>query len=49
MVLLGYNFLKIKLGVEVIKNIVMMGSKSVTLFDPNIVTMNDVGRNFYCN
>jgi len=33
----------------VAKNLIMMGVKSVTLYDSHIVTMTDVGRNFYCS
>lgn len=32
-----------------VKNLVMIGVRSVTLYDPHIVTMADVGRNFYCS
>jgi molybdopterin/thiamine biosynthesis adenylyltransferase len=36
------------LGVEVAKNLILAGPKQVTIYDPNIVTIEDVGRNFYC-
>lgn len=35
------------LGVEVAKNIILAGVKSVTLYDPNPVTSFDLGGNFY--
>jgi ubiquitin-activating enzyme E1 len=35
------------LGVEIAKNIILMGVKSVTLFDPTPATMADLGSNFY--
>ena len=35
------------LGVEVAKNIVLAGPKHVTLHDPNLVSINDLGSNFY--
>ncbi len=36
------------MGVEVAKNLILAGPKQVTIYDPNIVTIEDVGRNFYC-
>lgn len=38
----------IQLGVEVAKNLILAGPKQVTLYDHNTVTIDDVGRNFYC-
>jgi molybdopterin/thiamine biosynthesis adenylyltransferase len=38
----------IQLGVEVAKNLILAGPKQVTIYDPNLVTIEDVGRNFYC-
>lgn len=35
------------LGIEIAKNLILAGPKQVTLYDPNIVTLSDVGRNFY--
>ena len=35
------------LGVEIAKNIILMGPKSITIYDPNIVKINDLGSNFY--
>jgi len=35
------------LGVEVAKNIILAGVKSVTLYDPSPVTYSDLGGNFY--
>jgi ubiquitin-activating enzyme E1 len=37
------------LGVEIAKNIILAGPKSVALHDPNLVTINDLGSNFYLN
>lgn len=36
------------MGVEVAKNLILAGPKQVTIYDPNTVTIEDVGRNFYC-
>lgn len=35
------------LGIEIAKNIIVSGPKSVTIFDPNKVEINDLGSNFY--
>ena len=35
------------LGVETAKNIILAGPKSVTLWDPTIVNLSDLGTNFY--
>ena len=35
------------LGVEVAKNLCLAGPKSVTLYDPNVVSIADRGSNFY--
>jgi ubiquitin-activating enzyme E1 len=37
------------LGVEIAKNIILAGPKSVALHDPSVVTINDLGSNFYLN
>ena len=37
------------LGVEIAKNIIVSGPKSVTIFDKNKVEINDLGSNFYLN
>lgn len=37
-----------QLGVEVAKNLILAGPKQVTIYDPHIVSIEDVGRNFYC-
>lgn len=37
------------LAVEVAKNLILAGPKQVTLFDQAVVSLEDVGRNFYCN
>ena len=35
------------LGVECAKNLILAGPKSVSLYDPEIVKINDLGANFY--
>ena len=35
------------LGIEVSKNIILAGPKSVSIFDPNITELNDLNSNFY--
>lgn len=35
------------LGVECAKNLILAGPASVDLYDPTIVTINDMGSNFY--
>ena len=35
------------LGVEVAKNLILAGPKSVSLYDPGITEMRDLGSNFY--
>jgi ubiquitin-activating enzyme E1 len=35
------------LGVEVAKNLILAGPKSVSLFDPALTEMRDLGSNFY--
>ena len=37
------------LGIEIAKNIILAGPKSVALHDPSIVSVNDLGSNFYLN
>ena len=32
---------------EVAKNLILAGPKQVSLYDPNLVTLSDLGRNFY--
>jgi len=36
------------LGVEVAKNLILAGPRSVTLYDPTIVQWGDLSSNFYC-
>jgi ubiquitin-activating enzyme E1 len=36
------------LGVEVAKNLILAGPKSVSLYDPDPVQLKDLGANFYC-
>lgn len=38
-----------QVGVEVVKNLILAGPKQVTLCDNNIVSLRDLGRNFYLN
>ena len=35
-------------GVEIAKNLILAGPKSVHLYDPDLVRANDLGANFYC-
>ena len=35
------------LGVETAKNLILAGPKSVTIYDPTLVSINDLGSNFY--
>jgi ubiquitin-activating enzyme E1 len=35
------------LGVETAKNVILAGPKSVTLYDPTTVAINDLSSNFY--
>ena len=35
------------LGVEIAKNIILVGPNHVSIFDPEIVKINDLGANFY--
>ena len=35
------------LGIEISKNIILAGPRSLTIYDPNIVKINDLGANFY--
>ena len=35
------------LGVEIAKNLILAGPKSVSLYDPEITKINDLGANFY--
>ena len=37
------------LGVETAKNLILAGPASVALYDPKIVSINDLGANFYLN
>lgn len=36
------------LGVETAKNLILAGPRSVGLYDPEVVRINDLGANFYC-
>ena len=44
----GVIFFILQIGIEVAKNLILAGPNQVTLYDTNIVSMADVGRNFYC-
>ena len=35
------------LGIEIAKNIILAGPNHVSIFDPEIVKINDLGSNFY--
>ena len=35
------------LGVEIAKNIILVGPNHISIFDPEIVKINDLGTNFY--
>ena len=37
------------LGVEIAKNIILAGPHKVVILDSNIVSLNDLGSNFYLN
>lgn len=36
------------LGIEIAKNLILAGPKSVAIYDPEMVALNDLGANFYC-
>ena len=36
-------------GVEIAKNLILAGPKSVQIYDPQMVSLNDLGANFYCD
>jgi len=36
------------LGAEVAKNLILAGPKSVSIYDPDLVQLADLGSNFYC-
>lgn len=35
------------LGIEIAKNLVLAGPGSITIYDPEFVTVSDLGSNFY--
>ena len=35
------------LGIEIAKNLILAGPKSVLIYDPEMVALNDLGANFY--
>jgi ubiquitin-activating enzyme E1 len=35
-------------GVEIAKNLILAGPKSVSIFDPDMTSLADLGANFYC-
>lgn len=34
-------------GIEVVKNLILVGPRQVSIYDENIVGIEDIGRNFY--
>ena len=36
------------LGIEVAKNLILAGPKSVQIYDPDLTRLRDLGSNFYC-
>ena len=36
-----------KLGLEIAKNLILAGPKSVTVYDPTVLSVSDLGSNFY--
>jgi len=36
------------LGAEIAKNLILAGPKSVSLYDPDLTQLSDLGSNFYC-
>ena len=36
------------LGIEVAKNLILAGPKTVKIYDPDITRLRDLGSNFYC-
>ena len=43
----GVNVKITQLGIEIAKNLILTGPHQISIFDPNMVTLNDLGRNFY--
>jgi len=37
------------LGVETAKNLILAGPEQVLIYDPDLVKINDLGANFYCD
>lgn len=37
------------LGVETAKNLILAGPEQVLVYDPDLVRINDLGANFYCD
>ncbi len=35
------------LGIEVVKNLILVGPKQISIFDEKMTSIEDVGRNFY--
>ena len=44
-----YIILIFKLGLEIAKNLILMGLKRVTICDRAILSINDLATNFYVN
>ena len=45
--LLEYFLLLLQVGIEIAKNLILAGPKQVTLYDPTIVSVQDLSKNFY--
>ena len=45
--LLEYFLLLLQVGIEIAKNLILAGPKQVILYDPTIVSVQDLSKNFY--
>lgn len=45
----GNSFNYCKLGLEIAKNLILAGPKSVIVYDPTVITIADLGSNFYAS
>lgn len=43
----GVTYILFQLGLEVAKNLILAGPKQVTILDNNILSLHDLGSNFY--
>ena len=41
------TFIYCKLGLEIAKNLILAGPKSVIVYDPTVISIADLGSNFY--